>query len=452
MPTVEELNAAAPDTPVFVLYLYSRGFLNQAALAALGIDADTVAPMGGRFERGPDGNPTGVLLAEPNPTILYRTIGALPGMSLDEQINSTRHFFRELNRFGLTSAIDAGGGGHMFPENYEATKTLAQRSELTVRISYYLFPQRPGQELKDFQNWMAANEVGQDNARLLANGYALEGAGEFLVWSAGDFENFMAPRPRLGERRNWAGELTEVTRLLVENRWPFRIHATYGESISQIFDVFDKVNKEIPFNGLRWALDHAETISSRDIERIKALGGGVAIQNRMAFAGEYFVERYGKEAAAIAPPIRGLVESGVPLGVGTDGTRVSSYNPWLSLYWLVTGKTVAGTPLYGPENTLTRAEALRLYTIGSAWFSGEEELKGRLIPGQYADMTLLTEDYFAVSEEEIREIESILTIVDGEVVYAAEEFAGLVEPLPAVSPEWSPVARYGGYWSPSANR
>jgi predicted amidohydrolase YtcJ len=445
MPTTEELNRVAPNTPVAVLFLYSQGFLNRAAIDALGIDGDTLPPVGSRFERGADGRPTGVLLAEPNPTILYQTIGALPPMSLEEQVNSTRHFFRELNRFGLTSAIDAGGGGHVFPENYEATKTLAERGELPLRISFYLFPQRPGREFEDFEEWMSSNDVDQNGARALPDGYTLEGAGEFLVWSAGDFENFLAPRPELAERENWSQELERVTRLLVQNRWPFRIHATYGESISQILDVFERIDEELAFNGLRWALDHAETISRSDIERVKALGGGIAVQDRMAFAGEYFRDRYGEAAAATTPPLRELIESGVPLGVGTDGTRVSSYNPWLSLYWMVSGRTVGGTLLYGPENTLTREEALRLYTVGSAWFSGEEGVKGMLSQGRYADMSLLSADYFEVAEEDIRHIESVLTIVGGEVVYGAEEFATLAQPLPPVSPEWSPVARFGGY-------
>ena len=138
MPTPEELNRAAPDTPVFVLFLYSRGFLNQAGLKALGIDENTTPPPGSRYELGPDGKPTGVLLAEPNPTILYQTIGALPGLSEEDQINSTKQFYRELNRFGLASAIDAGGGGHLFPKDYTGTQRLDEAGEMPIRISYWL--------------------------------------------------------------------------------------------------------------------------------------------------------------------------------------------------------------------------------------------------------------------------------------------------------------------------
>src|SRR4029077_15431466 len=130
---------------------------------------------------------------------------------------------------------------------------------------------------------------------------------------------------------------------------------------------------------------HAETIGPANIERVKALGGGIAVQNRLPFSGEFSAERYGQQAAADASPLRALLEAGIPLGAGTDATRPSSYNPWLSLYWMVTGKTLGGTQLAAPEGRLSREEALRLYTVGSAWFSGEENLKGRIAPGQYAD-------------------------------------------------------------------
>jgi hypothetical protein len=165
----------------------------------------------------------------------------------------------------------------------------------------------------------------------------------------------------------------------------------------------------------------------------------------MAFQGEYFIDRYGKKAAEYAPPIRRMLDMGVPVGAGTDATRVSSYNPWLSLYWLVAGKTVGGTSLYPEANRLDRAEALNRYTVGSAWFSGEEDKKGAIAVGQLADLAVLSADYFSVPEEEIKCIESVLTVVGGKVVYGAGEFARLAPPPLPVSPDWSPVKVYGGY-------
>jgi predicted amidohydrolase YtcJ len=268
-----------------------------------------------------------------------------------------------------------------------------------------------------------------------------------LVYSAADFEDFLEPRPDLAPVME--SELEGVVRHLATNRWPFRLHATYDESITRFVDVFERVHRDVPIDDLRWFIDHAETISPRNIERVKALGGGIAVQHRMAYQGEYFVDRYGAEAAAHTPPIVRMLEMGVPVGVGTDATRVASYNPWTALSWLVTGSTVGGTTIYPNENRLDRATALRLYTRGSAWMSREDDVKGQIAVGQYADFAALSADYFRIPDREIRNIVSVLTVVDGKVVYGAEEFSKLSPPLPPASPDWSPVRSYGGWVTPS---
>jgi predicted amidohydrolase YtcJ len=240
-------------------------------------------------------------------------------------------------------------------------------------------------------------------------------------------------------------ELKGVVSLLAANKWPFRLHATYDESITRFLNVFEEVNRDVPFKGLNWFFDHCETISGKNLERIKALGGGIAIQHRMAYQGEYFMARYGKQAAAHTPPVRRMLDLGIPVGAGTDATRVASYNPWVSLYWLVTGKTVGGVAMYPDKNRLTREAALRLYTQGSSWFSSESGKKGTIAAGQLADLVVLTDDFFSVPEEEIKNIESVLTIVGGKIVHAADSFAPLAPPAVPVLPEWSPVKVFGGY-------
>ncbi len=197
-------------------------------------------------------------------------------------------------------------------------------------------------------------------------------------------------------------DLEEVIRLLVELRWPFRLHATYDESITRFLDVFERVNRDIPFDGLRWFFDHAETISDRNIDRVASLNGGIAIQNRMAFQGEYFVDRYGKQAASRTPPIKQMLSASVPVGAGTDATRVSSYNPFLALSWMATGRTVGGLKLYPDQQCLDRAKALDLYTVGSSWFSGDAGKKGTLAVGQFADLAVLSADYFDVADEDVK--------------------------------------------------
>lgn len=437
MPTVEELNEVAPDTPVFVLFLYSGGLLNNAGMQALGIDRDSVAPKGSRYERDADGNPTGRLIADPNPMILYRTIGALPPLSPAEQYNSSIQFYRHLLSLGETSAVDAGGGGHQFPEDYQASTKLAAEGELPMRVSAFLFPQKPGEELSQFKVWMADYHHDQNLDSERKNGYVIEGGGELLVWSASDYENFTSNRPDLKAQAE--EELEQVVRLHLKNGWPFRIHATYNESIGRMLDVLEKVNKTQPINKVRWAFDHAETVSDQNLERIKALGGGISVQARMAFAGEYFIDRYGKEAARRAPPMRKMLELGIPVGLGTDGTRVASFNPWVTYYWAVSGRTVGGTELYGPENRLDRRTALKLFTQGSAWFSGEEDSKGDIAPGMVADFAILDRDIFTVDERELLDTSAELTAVNGEIEYASDAYPKYRKPpLPAL-PDWSPV-------------
>ena len=431
MPTLDEINAAAPDTPVFILHLYGRALINQSAVKALGFDKDTPNPPGGEIQRDAKGDPTGLLIAKPSALILYSTLARGPRLPVEDQINSTRHYMREMNRLGITSVIDAGGGGQNFPEDYDVIQRLHDDGQLTVRVAYNLFAQAAGSELSDYERWVGMTEPGAGSDMLRMNG-----AGENLTWSAADFENFLEPRPDLAPTME--AELEPIVELLAANRWPFRIHATYDESIDRFLSVFERVNGRRPFE-TRFIIDHAETIGPRNIERIQALGGGIAIQHRMAFQGEYFVERYGPKAAELTPPVRRMLQTGVPVGAGTDATRVASYDPWVGLYWLTTGKTLGGLPLYGEANVLSREEALGLWTHGSAWFSGEADVKGRLAPGMYADLAVLSADYLAVPPEEIRRLNSVLTVVGGKVVYGEGDFSDLSPPLPPASPSWSPV-------------
>ena len=441
MPTLEEINQAAPDTPVFILHLYDRALLNRAALRVAGYTRDTPNPPGGEIVRDSNGNPTGMLVARPNAMILYSTLAKGPKLPLEYQVNSTRQFMRELNRLGLTSAIDAGGGFQNYPDDYQVIEQLAKDDQLTVRIAYNLFTQKPKEELTDFQNWTGSVKLHQGDDYLRHNG-----AGEMLVFSAADFEDFLEPRPDLPQTMEQ--ELEPVVRHLVEQRWPFRLHATYNESISRMLDVFEKVNRDSPFNGLPWFFDHAETITPQNIERVKALGGGIAIQDRMAFQGEYFVDRYGKQAAEATPPIKRMLAEGVPVGAGTDATRVSSYNPWTSLYWMVSGRTVGGLALY--EEGLPRNTALELFTHGSAWFSSEQGKKGQIRVGQLADLAALSADFFSVEEEAIKWIESVMTVVGGKIVYAAGDFEDLGPRSIPVLPDWSPVVKVPGHWRPNS--
>ena len=438
LPTLDEINSIAPDTPVFLLHLYDRALLNGAAVRAVGYTKDTPDFPGGEIVRGTSGEPTGLLIAQPNATILYATLAKGPKLSPEYQKNSTRHFMREVNRLGVTGVIDAGGGFQNYPEDYQIIEELHRDGQLTVRIAYNLFTQKPKQELQDFANWAKQVKPGQGD-----DIYRNNGAGEMLVYSAADYEDFQFERPEMPA--SMETDLEPVIRLLATNRWPWRLHATYNETISRALDVFEKVNRDIPFNGVHWLFDHCETIDDRNIERIARLGGGIAVQHRMAYQGEYFVARYGAQKAERTPPIRRMLEMGVPVGAGTDATRVASYNPWVSLAWLATGRTLGGMQLYPASNQLDRETALRLWTDSNAWFSTEVGKKGQIKTGQLADLAVLSDDYFSVPGEAIGDITSVLTLVGGKPVYGDADFKNLAPPLPPATPDWSPVRTFGGY-------
>lgn len=442
LPTLDELNAVAPDTPVFILHLYDRALLNAAALRVVGYRKDTPNPPGGEIVRDAKGNPTGLLLAQPNATILYSTLAKGPKLHPDYQINSTRHFMRELNSLGVTSVLDAGGGFQSYPDDYTIIEKLHADGQMTVRISYNLFTQKPKEELSEFGSWVKQISPGQGD-----DTYRHNGAGEMLVYSAADFEDFRVERPEMPP--NMETDLEPVVRLLAEHRWPWRLHASYDETISRALDVFEKVNRDVPLQGINWFFDHAETISERSIDRIAALGGGIAVQHRMMYQGEYFIENYGAKAAETTPPIRKMLDAGLPVGAGTDATRVASYNPWVSLSWLVTSQTLGGTRLYPASNRLDRETALRLWTEANTWFSNEQGKKGQIKAGQLADLALLSDDYFSVPEAEIVHLRSVLTVLGGKVVYGEGDYGPFAPSLPTPMPDWSPVATFGGYYKTS---
>ena len=440
LPTIDEINDATGNVPAFILYLYGKAWLNKAGLKTLNINADSPNPVGGLIEKDNDGNPTGLLVAEPNAFILYSTLARLPELSNEEKVNSTIQYMTELNRLGVTAVMDAGGGFQNFPDDYTVTDSLNKLGKITVRLPYFLFAQKKGSELNDYSKWMAMIEIDEHgNNGINDIDYYVGGAGENLVGDAADFENFLFPRPELPA--SMEVNLKAVVQMLVKKRWPFRLHATYNESITRNLNVIEEVNKETPLNGLIWFIDHAETISEENMLRIKNLGGGIAIQHRMAYQGESFIHRYGKQAALATPPVKRMLELGIPVGLGTDGTRVASYNPWMALYWITTGKTIGGTQILSKENTLDRVTALRLMTSGG-YSLIKEGMKGKIINGYYADLIILDKDYLGVLDEEIKTITAKLTIVDGKVVYGMGEYKSFSPAQLPVIPSWSPVLFY----------
>lgn len=443
MPTLEEINAVAPDHPVFVMYLYAYALINKKAVEYLGLN-DPGAPKypGGVITRDGYGRATGLLVAAPSGLILYKSITGGPRLSDADRIVSSLHYQREMHRFGVTSVSDAGGGGMVFPDAYGTIAKLHEMGKLNVRTSMYTFAQVKGQELANYQRWTARHKPGEGDEML-----KLVGGGENICWAAYDFEIFAMPRPEI----DVDAEIVErpILRQLAYNQWPTRQHMTYNQTINRLLPVYEEVRREVfgdPAKAPLMIVDHAETISEDNIERIMKMNGIIGIQNRIIYQAQDFVARYGMEVLRQSPPVRKMLQMGMKVAAGTDATRVSSYNPWLSLAWLATGKSLGGLQMYGDDNLLNRSEALRLWTVNGAASTNEESLKGSLEPGKRADLVVLDRDYFSVPDKELKKIESLLTMVDGKITFATGPFkAHDSEPLPDISPKWSPVAKFGGF-------
>ncbi len=413
-PTQAELVSAAPEHPVYVQLFYHAALLTPAGFRALGIEGDADVPPSGRLERDAAGVPTGWISGDgPAITGLF---ARLPRPTAAQQREGTRAFFRELNRLGLTGVVDPGGF-NMAPPDYAPLFTLWQEGALTLRVVYSVFAQRRGAELDDFRALTQLLPMGFGDDWLRFNGI-----GEAVTWA---MYNNDAPT-----EADTAAFL-EAARWAAERRMTLTIHWNNDASVGHLLDVFERVNRERPLAPLRWSIAHLNDASAESLGRMRALGVGWTMQDAMYFEGDQFLRERGAAAARRTPPIRTALRLGVAVGAGTDAHRVMSYHPFVALRWMLDGKTVAGTPMRGPDETPTREEALRLYTLGSAWFAHDEARRGALEPGRLADLAVLSGDYLTVPVDEIGGLESRLTMVGGRIVYADGPFAGLEDAPPA---------------------
>jgi predicted amidohydrolase YtcJ len=416
LPTRAELDAVAPKHPVYIQYLRQAAVLNSAGLAAVGIDRKAADPEGGRFERDPSsGEPTGGLQGVPAWEFAYAKI---PHPTLDQIRQGLRNYFRELNRLGLTSVGDLQTGGVTFAHR-RLLADMASRGELSVRLDYFIAPNDPGDELEQLQ--LSAEEIRQLPADDM---FRFAGFAETLIRGTGDGDVLSNPKGITVETEA-KEKFRKLLRFLAGAGYNFHLHTTQDNTARQLLTIIEEVNRETPFSRQRITFAHLEDATPETIARIKKLGGGVSVQDRLVLTGDYYMELWGQAKARNAPPLRTLIDSGVPLGAGTDALRSSNYSPMLSLWWLITGKTVTGAPIRDPKQNVTRAEALRMYTMGSAWFTFAEKRKGSIEAGKLADLAVLNTDYLTVPEDQIRSIESVLTMVGGRVVYAASPFTSL---------------------------
>jgi predicted amidohydrolase YtcJ len=415
-PTRAELDEACPDHPVYVQALYEHAVLNSAALRASGIDRLEADPPGGIIERDAAGRATGLISGL---GAFALCLGAMSRRTPDQERASTAAMLRELHATGLTGLVDPGGFG-MPPARYDALFELWRRGELTMRLRLFLSAVDPGREYEQVDGWLqhAQTGFGDDMLRFL-------GIGEVVHYGCHDFEG-LEPFEISDEA---CAEFERISRETARRGWPMQVHAVLDTSIDAILGSWERVHAEIPLTGLRFSIAHADRISSRNIARLRALGGGVVLDDHLVFKAAASQRVWGQDAIRRAPPAADLLRAGIPLSAGTDATRASSYSPWLSLWWLVAGRSLDGAQRRAAEHLLTREQALHAYTAGSAWLSFEDNDRGHLRPGARADFAVLDRDYFSVPSGEIPSISAALTVVGGSAVHSA----GCVSARPPVA-------------------
>ncbi len=448
-PTMDELRKAVPNRPLIVQYAYNRAFMNKAAMDAFGVGTDKFPKLPGtEFEKDSRGNFTGIVHGYTFTFIAMETM--VPQLSPEEEVSSLVHTIHGLNRFGVTTAIDAGNRG--YPKAQANVAALARENRLNVRMPFVdmQFGDGTPMNMVDAQitaiTKIAPISPGQNLYLTLDHGHIYRGAGEVLDMEVHDHENFDRPAVIIEPEKMQRLVEQDVIKL-VKRRIPFRMHISYNENISPFLDALEEMNKKVPLDGLRWSLEHAETISPENIDRVKRLGGGIALDPKMALHGDGFIKTHGLGKALQTPHLRQLVDSGIPLAMSTDAFRAATFNPWVGLSWMVSGKSVSGSVVLALDNRLSRAEALKLFTSGAAWFMNAESEVGIIAPGNLADFAMLDRDYFTVPEEQIQSISSVLTVMDGRVVFGTQEFGTLSPRLPDIVPAWSPVKYFGGYYN-----
>jgi predicted amidohydrolase YtcJ len=406
-PSQAELERAAPDNPVYVQLGYGWVVMTDEGFTALGIDGDEDLPDGARLERDTAGRPTGAIAG--NSSAIVALFDRLPKPTFAQQVEGTKAFFAELNRLAMTGVVDPGGN-NLFPGDYRALFEVWRNRELTVRVAYSLNGQTAGRELEELQELTALLPMGFGDDMLRFNGL-----GERITLAMNN-----NPGPSDADKRAYR----QIVQWAAEQGMSITMHWGPDSTVPHLLGIFEDVNRTTPIAPLRWSIAHLNDASAVTLRRMRALGLGWTVQDAMYFGGDQFVRTAGAEAASRVPPVVTAQRIGVPIGAGTDAHRVASYNPFTALRWFLDGKTVSGAAIRGPEETPSRLDALRFYTIGSAWFAHAEHERGSLEPGKLADLAVLSKDYLTVPVEEIGSIESLLTMVGGRIVHAAGELAG----------------------------
>lgn len=401
-PGPELLDEIAPENPVFLQAMYEFAVANRAAYARV---PSVTADENGRVHGTPGYN---------------AFVAAMPEPSLDEQVRGAAAMYRDFAAAGITGVHDPGGLG-MTASSYDAVRELHRTGGLKCRLRLYYSAAQPGHESQDIAAWLRAGFGGPEEAPEGDDLLRGVGIGEVAHFGCHDFEG-LDPSFEIGPD-DIAG-LEEITRAVAAAGLPMQVHGVLDSSITRILDCWERVDADLPVAGLRFALAHCDRISQVNIARMNRLGVGAIVDDRQAFRAGASLATWGDGTLDTVPPLAHIAAAGVPFGAGTDGTRASSSDPWRALHWLITGTAWGGVSQRDERHLLSREQALHAYTHANAWFTSEEDSRGRLEPGYVADLAVLDRDYFTVSLDELLGTRSELTLAGGEVAYSSGAVTG----------------------------
>src|SRR5216683_2651671 len=391
-PTQADLVAAAPNNPVYIQLGYDWVVMTPARFKALNINGDADLPRPGKLERDASGAPTGAIDGGGSNDVAVVLFDRLPHPTFDEQVEGTKKFFRELNRLGLTGIGDPGGN-NVNPENYQPVFKVWRQHQLTIRVAYSLCGPTAGKEFEELKSLTQMLPQGFGDDMLKFNGI-----GERVTWGMNNND-----KPTADDKERYY----QIVRWAAQKGMPVTMHWMNDATADTLLSIYERVNAEFPIKDLRWSVAHLTNASPENLRRMKAMGVGWTIQR------------------ASAASVENAKELDVKMGAGKDAHRVASYNPFTTLRWLLVDSKKAGATPRGPEQSPTREDALRAYTIGSAWFSFDENRRGSLEPRKLADLAVLSKDYMTVPLDQIESVKSLLKMVGGKIVYAAGPYARL---------------------------
>ena len=417
--TREELNAIAPDNPVYTQVSWRTAVLNDKAMALGGISEDMPEPApetGGKIWRDADGKLTGEFTG--SIYLKWQLRPLFPPVTGETVVAGLKAEIADYVKLGVTTSMTFNGPE--FPEDAlgYVQEHLADTGELDMRVYY------PPHFDRNVSAW-TPEEVPGVVAGLSSlkpfsgtEMYQMLHFGEHMYLPVSDSLRRMG-KPYPPEQMQ---QFRTVVTAAAENGWQIAEHVSQDVVANQMLDIFEELNGTYPIADLRWRFEHAQGLKLDTIKRAKALGMGIGVHSSAGMSSPEVRATNGAFAEITAeqdaPPLRLYQDSGIDFGLGSDAQVVAHDSPFFTLYWVVSGKDTSGGT-YFRHGTLTREEALIAHTRSNAYLMHKEDLIGSLEVGKLADIVVIDRDYMTVPVEDIRDLKSVLTMVDGRIVYDA---------------------------------